>query len=288
MRRIFGGANLPISSTSSSLASDSLSSPGPPRSATSPSPSDPYSSSTEPSEPTRKGWFGAVSETFGAGIAGASRQGHHARSSTLTSDGSGPSGASTTLASSFGNLPAAGGEEDEEEYGKLPFGAARLQSPPPSRAGDHGRSPGSRNHTRNGSRNGSDAHGGRVSALSGRGYAEGERPSTPAEEKDALMVELLSGQAIVEAKDFDILDWDDMQAIKKVRLVSKEIRCLGGELIFWIPLRAGTRRPREPNRLPHPLRRPRNKAPRLSRQARPPLRPRLRRLLHFLPPTRDP
>lgn len=37
-------------------------------------------------------------------------------------------------------------------------------------------------------------------------------------QKDAMLVELLSGQAVVEAKDYAIMDWDEMQEVKKVRL----------------------------------------------------------------------
>ncbi|KAK4050987.1 hypothetical protein OIV83_003116 [Microbotryomycetes sp. JL201] len=33
--------------------------------------------------------------------------------------------------------------------------------------------------------------------------------------KDAIMIELLSGQAELEAKDFEILEWEEMQALKK-------------------------------------------------------------------------
>lgn len=33
---------------------------------------------------------------------------------------------------------------------------------------------------------------------------------------DRLMVELLSGQAQIEAKDYKVLEWDEMQKLKKV------------------------------------------------------------------------
>lgn len=34
--------------------------------------------------------------------------------------------------------------------------------------------------------------------------------------KDAIMIELLSGQAAIEAKEYDVLDWEQVQEIKKV------------------------------------------------------------------------
>ena len=40
---------------------------------------------------------------------------------------------------------------------------------------------------------------------------------TVGEEKDAVMVELLSGQAVVEAREYEIMDWEEMQSTKKVR-----------------------------------------------------------------------
>lgn len=40
---------------------------------------------------------------------------------------------------------------------------------------------------------------------------------TAFEESDSLMVELLSGQAVVEAKEYGILQWDEMADLKKVR-----------------------------------------------------------------------
>jgi hypothetical protein len=35
--------------------------------------------------------------------------------------------------------------------------------------------------------------------------------------KDAIMIELMSGQATIEAKDYEVLDWEQVQEIKKVR-----------------------------------------------------------------------
>lgn len=32
-----------------------------------------------------------------------------------------------------------------------------------------------------------------------------------------MLVELLSGQAVVEARDYAIMEWDEMQEVKKVR-----------------------------------------------------------------------
>ena len=36
--------------------------------------------------------------------------------------------------------------------------------------------------------------------------------------KDAIMIELLSGQAAIEAKDYEVMDWERVQEVKKVRL----------------------------------------------------------------------
>ncbi|KAM0748209.1 hypothetical protein T439DRAFT_292168 [Meredithblackwellia eburnea MCA 4105] len=205
MRRIFGGANLPLSSTSTSLASDALPSPGfAPSGPISPAILDENKNAAAAS----KGWFGAMTGTLGAGVVASTRL---VRSNTLT--GLGGSTGSTEAAPP---LPAgaSGAREEEDEYdsNKLPFGASRIHSPPPSATAEF-RSP-RRGHARTGSRASVDGYGGRVSVLSGRG-TDGDRPGTPSEEKDSLMMDLLSGQAVIEAKDFAILDWDEMQAIKK-------------------------------------------------------------------------
>ncbi|KAK4698662.1 hypothetical protein P7C70_g7611, partial [Phenoliferia sp. Uapishka_3] len=196
MRRIFGGANIPTSSTSSSLASDSLPSPtyGTPSSRPISPPSlhrtiSNASVQQHPSDPARsKGWFDTVTETLGGvtstGIGGIVTR---KRSSTSTT--------AQTLASTTGGRGGRASLDDEragEDYGKLPFSGARLNG--------HG----------NGNGNGSEAG-------SRGGNANERMDDKEREEKEGFMVELLSGQAAVEAKEYDIMDWDEMQDIKKVR-----------------------------------------------------------------------
>lgn len=165
MRRIFGGQTLPANGHDPSSSSSNNYSGRPP--------SPPLTNdSTSTDEPRSggggaKGWFGAVADSLS------------------TTSSSGRSRAQTI------SRPGAG---DEDEFAKLPFGSARLVSPPMSEYGGHAR----------------EGSGGRVSVLSGR--------DVPREDKDNLMVELLSGQAAVEAKDYPILDWDTMQDLKKVSL----------------------------------------------------------------------
>ncbi|KAL8290330.1 hypothetical protein RQP46_002588 [Phenoliferia psychrophenolica] len=219
MRRIFGGANLPIAN--GTVGPDGLPSPGYSSSSQQPplSPflnSDQQQQQGESSEPARKGWFGQVTETLGTVGTGLANGGR-GRSNTTTSS----SAASTNGRANGGGGTASSSQldEDEPEYIKLPFGSARLMSPPQSDGGYGGGVNGSANGQSNGhARDGSG--GGRASALSGRmGESDRDRVSSPAEEKDALMVELLSGQAAIEAKEYQILDWDEMQDLKKEHTV---------------------------------------------------------------------
>lgn len=45
--------------------------------------------------------------------------------------------------------------------------------------------------------------------------------SSAAATRDAMMVELLSGAALIEAAQYKVLDWDSLQATKKVRLLAQ-------------------------------------------------------------------
>ncbi|BGP26180.1 involucrin repeat protein [Rhodotorula toruloides] len=98
---------------------------------------------------------------------------------------------------------------EDFEPERLPFGQAR--SPPPPTSPDRG-------HTR------ASSHSSFGTALSPRGAVANGRPfspegalstSTSPVQKDSLMIELLSGAAVVEAKDYEILSWEEMQELKK-------------------------------------------------------------------------
>ena len=42
---------------------------------------------------------------------------------------------------------------------------------------------------------------------------------------DKLMIELLSGQAVIEAKEYKVLDWEQMQKLKKVSITINQLLC---------------------------------------------------------------
>lgn len=58
------------------------------------------------------------------------------------------------------------------------------------------------------------------------------RMGTVGEEKDNFMLELLSGLAIVDSKEYEILDWDELEATKKVSLLIR--------VFVWIESRIDT------------------------------------------------
>ncbi|BGP01754.1 Proteophosphoglycan 5 [Rhodotorula toruloides] len=201
MRRIFGGTSLTGSSTSGSLASDALSSPistTHDRSSPPATPTSEYPPGTDAHGEPKKGWFGGL----GGGLT-RSGSGKLTRSDTVstTASASGQTGNSSSMTLQ----PAP--EDFEPE--RLPFGQAR--SPPPPTSPDRG-------HTR------SSSHSSFGTALSPRSAGANGRPfspeaalsaSTSAVQKDSLMIELLSGAAVVEAKDYDILSWEEMQELNK-------------------------------------------------------------------------
>lgn len=215
------------SSTSNSLASDSLPSPVPSTSSShhsnQPFPAsgsshslnerqlqsgyDSYNS-TPDEEPQRRGWFSAA------------RPGGSSSSSSNT--GAGANG--PTRPGTAGEQPGYGRNQEEVESLSLPFGGS-ARSPQgrasPVRASSAGQ------HSRNTSRSsGRPPVGGNGSTSRPFSPPAPERsvisPAPSHSSKDAIMVELLSGQAVVEARDYKILDWDEMEETKKVRSQSRE------------------------------------------------------------------
>lgn len=57
-----------------------------------------------------------------------------------------------------------------------------------------------------------------------RNEASSRAGSNGGEEKDAIMVELLSSQAIIESREYQIMSWDEMIQVKKVRTDSLVIQ----------------------------------------------------------------
>ncbi|GAA5880539.1 hypothetical protein JCM8547_002276 [Rhodosporidiobolus lusitaniae] len=217
MRRIFGGTSLTGSSTSTSLASDALPSP---TSATH-SHSQPHSNDhstlhERPLSPTgsaggtneheqagRKGWFGSL----GTGLS---------RTMSTTSNG-------TTATGSAGGAPSVkapversklAGLGDDEEFSpeRLPFGQAR-SALSPSLGGSGG--PGSpQQHGRRSSVS-SAFGGGAARPFSPEGVLAQAEQGGKAVQKDAMLIELLSGQAAMEAREYEVLDWEEVQSVKK-------------------------------------------------------------------------
>ncbi|GAA6004206.1 hypothetical protein JCM10207_002482 [Rhodosporidiobolus poonsookiae] len=221
MRRIFGGTSLAGSSTSSSLASDALPSP---TSTSAPSLSHgasadapvtptgdsfPHTGAGDIPDAARKGWFG----TLGGGLVrtasstGSVKTAHSAHQRTPSTASS-----ATGLNGLFGGGGANGargaGLEDEDEFSpeRLPFGQARALSPPLS--------PPSASNPRRSSRS-SLTYGGGGRPFSPEGVLASAGVDSKAVHKDALLVELLSGAAALEAKEYEVLDWEEMQEVKK-------------------------------------------------------------------------
>lgn len=101
--------------------------------------------------------------------------------------------------------------EEDIDTMVLPFGAAQTPPPTDSSGPTALRSP-LGTHSRTTSRSTSWQ-------ISG-GSPSGSRPFSPSEgepkPKDSAMLELLSGQAAIEAKEYHMLDWEEMQDAKKV------------------------------------------------------------------------
>ncbi|GAA6031377.1 hypothetical protein JCM8097_005631 [Rhodosporidiobolus ruineniae] len=277
MRRIFGGSNLTNSSTSTSLASDALPSPTSAAHSHSQLGSDhghghtvgqqpdppltPTGTGTGEGPPgaAGKGWFG----NLGAGLtrtasntsttpavnghAGGAGGGRHERSGSATS-ASFPGMSALLHHNTSKPSPSAsshrGSEFEDEELSpeRLPFGqAARALSPslgasPRSAAGAGG-------HTRASSRSsfGNLAGGGISRPFSPEGvlaHAEGPAGAGKGVQKDALLVELLSGAAALEAREFEVLDWEEMQEVKKEHaLLSTRLTSLTRSLALETRLR---------------------------------------------------
>ncbi|TNY18423.1 Proteophosphoglycan 5 [Rhodotorula diobovata] len=195
MRRIFGASSITGSSTSNSLASDALPSPS------STTASHEYPSSHGQDAPSAndlssKSWFGLARSASHSSVASrgsASSPGPGAQPPPHLAAGS------SRLAESF-NLEV----EDDFDFGQLPFGQARSPPPPLSPPGTGRKRDSARSSV-----------GGGFGA--GRSRPFSPEATVPAEtvSQDALMIELLSGAAVVEARDFEILAWEETQEAKK-------------------------------------------------------------------------
>ncbi|GAA6003585.1 uncharacterized protein JCM10292_000432 [Rhodotorula paludigena] len=195
MRRIFGGTSLAGSSTSNSLASDALPSPtSASHDHSAPETPSYESGSTSDAPPeAKKGWFGGL----GTGLARTASAGSTKTSASGTAQ---PTASSSKLVESF-HLDL----EDDFDPEMLPFAQARSPPPPMS-------PPQTAGHRRDSSRSSlGAAFGASARPLS----PETSSAETAAVPKDALMIELLSGAAVLEARDYEILEWDTMQEIKK-------------------------------------------------------------------------
>ncbi|GAA5966238.1 hypothetical protein JCM21900_000077 [Sporobolomyces salmonicolor] len=204
LRRIFGGSSLAGSSTSTSLSSDALPSPISVQHDRSPplSPVHESMQAVEGAPEHKKGWFGGL----GGGLA------RNGSTGTLGGDKQPRSASAASCrpanSSSLGNAPR-GSPVDDFDAEQLPFGGAR--SPPPGPT-----SPARAGHYRNASRSSAGGLGSAYGGSSGRPFSpEGVLAEAAAVPKDAMMLELLSGQAVIEAKDYDVLEWEDVQNIKK-------------------------------------------------------------------------
>ncbi|GAA6023762.1 hypothetical protein JCM11491_006037 [Sporobolomyces phaffii] len=203
MRRIFGGSTITGSSTSNSLSSDALSSPVEQRSPPLTPVYETQFNRRGDDEHKKGGWFGGLVRTTST---------TSTPTSTTTANGAGAKEASAaTRAGLYEDLDAE----------RLPFGASRSPSSSQSSAIVSPRN----GHFRQTSRS-STSLGSAFGAGTGPGGSNsrpfspegvlltGEGPSTTVP-KDAIMIELLSGQAAIEAQDYDVLEWDQVQDLKK-------------------------------------------------------------------------
>lgn len=215
MRRIFGGASLNLQPSQSS---DSLSSPSPSITNGRTDLSYPISPANE-----KKSWISAAVN----GVAGSIRSGgaRHQQSSSTTS-----SAASTSQDGGGGASRSIREDQEDTSPFQLLSNSSRLQSPatfssasyPTAARNGHSRTS-SRSQSGSGQprATGGQATGGaflpvleggeEMEATLGMGSGK-----TPGEEKDAIMVELLSGQAVVEAREYAIMEWEEMESTKKV------------------------------------------------------------------------
>ncbi|GAA6048508.1 hypothetical protein JCM3770_006528 [Rhodotorula araucariae] len=205
MRRIFGGSSLASSSTSNSLASDALPSPtstSHDRSSPPATPTQELAPGFDPHSEPRKGWFGGL----GGGLARSTSASSVASRNAPSPTGAGPSNApagSSRLADSL-ILEA----EDDFDFGNLPFGQARSPPPPVS--------PPQITRSRDSAR--SSFNGG-VGVVQSRPFSPEGTADAPIVTKDSLLIEILSGTAMLEAKDFEVLSWEEMQEAKKEHAV---------------------------------------------------------------------
>ncbi|BGP41808.1 hypothetical protein JCM10449v2_005799 [Rhodotorula kratochvilovae] len=201
MRRIFGGSSITSSSTSNSLASDALPSPtSTSHDRTSPpaTPTQELAPGLDPQTEPRKGWFGGLGGGLARSTSASSITTRNTPSPTGASLSNAPAG-SSRLAESV-NLEA----EDDFDFGNLPFGQAR--SPPPMSPPQIGRRRDSARSSMSGG----------FGAVQSRPFSpEGVLAEAATVTKDSLLIELLSGAAVLEAKDFEVLSWEDMQEAKK-------------------------------------------------------------------------
>ncbi|GAA5889051.1 hypothetical protein JCM8208_007756 [Rhodotorula glutinis] len=189
MRRIFGASSITGSSTSNSLASDSLPSPSSSSHPDYPSPHAP--DALHGTDPQAKSWFGLARSTSHGSVAS-----RNAASSPV------PGAQPAHLPASSSRLAESFHPDDDFDFGQLPFGSAR--SPPPPL------SPPSIGRQRDSARS---SIGGGVGARS-RPFSPETTASEPVSQ-DALMIELLSGAAVVEARDFEIMGWEETQEVTK-------------------------------------------------------------------------
>ncbi|GAA5956163.1 hypothetical protein JCM3765_005478 [Sporobolomyces pararoseus] len=192
MRRIFGGSTLTGSSTSNSLSSDALSSPVSPSHERSPPLTPVYETNfrrEEEPEQQKKGWFGGLVRTTSS-------------SATTAGGGTGERKDSTSS-----NRSVTGSNLDDLEAERLPFGASRSPSALASPRNGH-----FRQTSRSSASLGSAFGGSSGRPFSPEGVLAEGQATIP---KDAIMIELLSGQAAIEAKEYEVLDWEQVQEIKK-------------------------------------------------------------------------
>ncbi|GAA5879033.1 hypothetical protein JCM16303_001275 [Sporobolomyces ruberrimus] len=201
MRRIFGGSTLTGSSTSNSLSSDSLASPISPAHERSPPLTPVYETHfrrDEDPDQQKKGWFGGLVRTTSSSATTTINSGGGGASVPGSSAAEGKSTTGTGTATSY----------DDLEAERLPFGASRS----PSALISSPRNGHFRQTSRSSASLGSAFGGSSGRPFSPEGMLAEGQATVP---KDAIMIELLSGQAAIEAKDFDVLDWEQVQEIKK-------------------------------------------------------------------------
>ncbi|GAA5984490.1 hypothetical protein JCM5350_004734 [Sporobolomyces pararoseus] len=192
MRRIFGGSTLTGSSTSNSLSSDALSSPVSTTHDRSPPLTPVYETNfrrEEEPEQQKKGWFGGLVRTTSSSAAPTTGGGGERKDSTSS------------------NRSVPGNSLDDLEAERLPFGASRSPSALTSPRNGH-----FRQTSRSSASLGSAFGGSSGRPFSPEGVLAEGQATIP---KDAIMIELLSGQAAIEAKDYEVLDWEQVQEIKK-------------------------------------------------------------------------